>query len=50
MRIFPRNMKRALKSSLFGLLLSAAMTVQAFGADIQAMDGMTDMTADGTGN
>ena len=49
MRIFPRNMKRALKSSLFGLLLSAAMTVQAFGADIQAMDGMTDMTADGTG-
>ena len=49
MRIFPRNMKRALKGSLFGLLLAAAMTVQAFGADIQAMDGMTDMTADGTG-
>lgn len=42
-------MKRALKGSLFGLLLAAAMTVQTFGADIQAMDGMTDMTADGTG-
>ena len=33
MRIFPRNMKRALKGSLFGLLLAAAMTVQAFGAE-----------------
>lgn len=34
MRIFPRNMKRALKSSLFGLLLAASMTVQALGAGI----------------
>ena len=30
MRIFSRNMKRALKSSLFGLLLAAAVAVQAF--------------------
>ena len=33
MRIFSRNMKRALKSSLFGLLLAAAVAVQAFGAE-----------------
>ncbi len=33
MRIFSRNMKRALKSSLFGLLLAAAVAVQASGAE-----------------
>lgn len=32
MRIVSWNMKRALKSTLFGLMLASAMTVQAFGA------------------
>ena len=33
MRIFPENMKRALKSTLFGLMLAASVTVQALGAE-----------------
>lgn len=32
MRKFPGNMKRALKGSLFGLVLAAAMTIRVFGA------------------
>lgn len=32
MRIFPENIKRVLKGSLFGLILTASVTVQALGA------------------
>ena len=32
MQIFPEKMKRALKSTLFGLMLAASVTVQSLGA------------------
>ena len=41
MRIFPEKIKRALKSTLFGLMLAASVTVQSLGA--QALG--TDSTA-----
>ena len=48
MRIFPRNIKRVLKSSLFGLILAAAMTVQAFGAAGETAQDMGRDTAKDT--
>lgn len=49
MRIFPGKrtvMKRALKGSLFGLVLAAAAAVQAFGADMGNRQGTTAQETD----
>lgn len=45
MQIFPENMKRALKSSLFGLMLAASVTVQTLGAQGSIEPGQGEMPA-----